>query len=74
MSWTQTTCETDQSRERLRRRVATLAALAIPRPVSGESLRRNYDGIGAEDLNQIAEGWRSILRDSFAARLEAMEL
>jgi hypothetical protein len=70
MGRTQTTHETDQSRERLLRRATTLAALAIPRPVCGEVLQSNYGWMRAEDLEQIAEGWRSLLRDSFAARLD----
>ena len=70
---TPTTHDTDQSRERLIRRVATLAALAIPRPVCGEALQSNYGGMPVDDLEQVAEGWRPVLRDSFAARLAAMD-
>jgi hypothetical protein len=73
MSQTQTKPETDQTCERLRRRVATLAALAIPRAVCAEALQSMYIAMHADELEQIAEGWRSVLRDSFAARLEAMK-
>lgn len=66
------TAETRQLRERLIRRTATLAVFAIPRPVCYETLRRNYSGMDAKELQRIAEGWRSVLRDSFAARLKAL--
>jgi hypothetical protein len=73
MSGTETIPDADQARERLNRQVATFAAFAIPRSVCGEALQGKYGGMPAEELEQIAEGWRSVLRHSFAARLRALK-
>jgi hypothetical protein len=67
MRTTQTRHETSQACERLIRRAVTLAALTIPRPVCGEALPNKYGEMHAEDLERIAESWRSVLRDRFAA-------